>query len=151
MTHRDDLRVHLPAALEGDPRAIERLLAAFRPLVARYCRARLGSTGHSFAAADRVAQRACLAVLSALPAYPDQGRPFLAYLFDITAETVARAGGPRRENPLDGLPAVQRDILVLRTVVGLSTEETAEAVGMSPSRVRLAQHRALAALRTRTD
>jgi len=45
------------------------------------------------------------------------------------------------------LPAKQREILVLRVVVGLSAEETAEAVGTTPGAVRVAQHRALLRLR----
>lgn len=45
------------------------------------------------------------------------------------------------------LPAKQREILLLRLVVGLSAEETAEAVGSTPGAVRVAQHRALAQLR----
>lgn len=45
------------------------------------------------------------------------------------------------------LPATQREILVLRVVVGLSAEETAEAVGTTPGAVRVAQHRALSRLR----
>jgi RNA polymerase sigma-70 factor (ECF subfamily) len=45
------------------------------------------------------------------------------------------------------LPEKQREILVLRVVVGLSAEETAEAVGSSPGAVRVAQHRALTRLR----
>ena len=45
------------------------------------------------------------------------------------------------------LPEKQREILILRVVVGLSAEETAEAVGSSPGAVRVAQHRALARLR----
>lgn len=154
MTHRDDLRTHLPAALGGDPRAIERLLAAFRPIVARYCRARLGGDRGTFRAADEVAQRACLAVLAELPRYPDQSRPFLSFVYGIAAATVdgaiAAARRPRPDHPLDRLPAQQRDVVILRTVVGLSTEETAEAVGMSPAGVRLAQHRALASLRAAT-
>jgi len=36
---------------------------------------------------------------------------------------------------------------VLRIVVGLSAEETAEIVGASPGAVRVAQHRALIRLR----
>jgi RNA polymerase sigma-70 factor, ECF subfamily len=147
MTYRDELRLNLPPALEGDPRAIERLLAAFRPIVARYCRARLGGTGRSYSAADRVAQEACLAVLSALPKYPGQSRPFLAFVYDLTAEVVAHAPGPRAAHPLDALPAAQRDVVILRMLVGLSTEETAEALGMSPGGVRLTQHKALEALR----
>jgi RNA polymerase sigma-70 factor, ECF subfamily len=151
MTYRDDLRSHLRAALEGDPRAIERLLADVRPIIARYCRARLGGThksaGRSYAAADRVAQEACLAVLSRLVDYPGQSRPFLGFVYDIAAEMVARAGGPPSNHPLDSLPTTQRDVVILRMLVGLSTEETAEAVGMSPAGVRLTQHRALARLR----
>ena len=46
------------------------------------------------------------------------------------------------------LPEAQREILILRVAVGMSTEETAAAIGMSPGAVRVAQHRALARLRT---
>jgi RNA polymerase sigma-70 factor (ECF subfamily) len=45
------------------------------------------------------------------------------------------------------LPEKQREILVLRVVVGMSAEETAEAVGSTPGAVRVAQHRALARLK----
>ena len=45
------------------------------------------------------------------------------------------------------LPEKQREIVVLRVVVGLSAEETAEAVGSTPGAVRVAQHRALLRLR----
>jgi len=46
------------------------------------------------------------------------------------------------------LPEKQREILTLRIVVGLSAEETAEAVGSTPGAVRVAQHRALARLKS---
>jgi RNA polymerase sigma-70 factor (ECF subfamily) len=45
------------------------------------------------------------------------------------------------------LPEKQREILLLRVVVGLSAEETADAVGSTPGAVRVAQHRALSRLR----
>ena len=48
------------------------------------------------------------------------------------------------------LPEKQREILTLRIVVGLSAEETAEAVGSTPGAVRVAQHRALARLKSRS-
>lgn len=48
---------------------------------------------------------------------------------------------------LERLPTVQREILVLRVVVGLSAGETARAVGLSPANVRTLQHRALRRLR----
>ena len=48
---------------------------------------------------------------------------------------------------LGTLPPRQREILVLRLVVGLSAQETANAVGLTPTAVRVTQHRALAKLR----
>jgi RNA polymerase sigma-70 factor (ECF subfamily) len=48
---------------------------------------------------------------------------------------------------LNTLPEKQREILRLRVVVGLSAEETAEAVNSTPGAVRVAQHRALSRLR----
>ncbi len=52
---------------------------------------------------------------------------------------------------LDGLLHLlsphQREVLVLRIAVGLSSEETAVATGSTPGAVRVIQHRALARLR----
>ena len=48
---------------------------------------------------------------------------------------------------LSTLPEKQREILILRMVVGLSAEETAEAVGGTAGAVRVAQHRALTKLK----
>jgi RNA polymerase sigma-70 factor (ECF subfamily) len=45
------------------------------------------------------------------------------------------------------LPEKQQEVLRLRVVVGLSAEETAEAVGSTAGAVRVAQHRALTRLR----
>jgi RNA polymerase sigma-70 factor (ECF subfamily) len=168
------------AAVGGDQRALERLLALVRPLVVRYCRARVGRQERSFASADDVAQEVCLAVLTALPGYRDQGRPFLAFVYGIAAHKVAdahRAAARNRAEPvaelpdepdheagpeqramrgelsdrmaalLKVLPDKQREIVVLRVVVGLSAEETADAVGSTPGAVRVAQHRALSRLR----
>jgi hypothetical protein len=45
------------------------------------------------------------------------------------------------------LPAKQREILVLRVMVGMSAEKTAVMVGSMPGAVRVSQHRALARLR----
>jgi RNA polymerase sigma-70 factor (ECF subfamily) len=54
----------------------------------------------------------------------------------------------RMKKLLGVLPEKQREILTLRIVVGLSAEETAEAVGSTPGAVRVAQHRALARLKS---
>jgi RNA polymerase sigma-70 factor, ECF subfamily len=45
------------------------------------------------------------------------------------------------------LPEPQAEILRLRVAAGLSAEETAAVLGMSPGAVRVAQHRALVRLR----
>lgn len=56
--------------------------------------------------------------------------------------------GEQMQHLISLLPRRLQEVLVLRVVVGLSTTETAEAVGMSPGAVRVAQHRALTRLRT---
>ncbi|HEY3481137.1 MAG TPA: RNA polymerase sigma factor ShbA [Streptomyces sp.] len=95
------------AAHAGDPEATEKLLAAIRPLVVRYCRARIGRAERSHISADDVAQEVCLAVLAALPAYQDQGRPFLAFVYGIAQHKVAdahRAAARNRAEPVRDLP-----------------------------------------------
>jgi RNA polymerase sigma-70 factor (ECF subfamily) len=168
------------AAMAGDREAVARLLETIRPLVVRYCRGRLGVTDRSSLSADDVAQEVCMAVLTALPSYRVQGKPFLAFVYGIASHKVIDAhravsrgrsepvpevpdrievtAGPeqralqgeltgRLREMLDTLPDKQREILVLRIVVGLSAEETAQMVGASPGAVRVAQHRALNRLR----
>ncbi|MEV6641873.1 sigma-70 family RNA polymerase sigma factor [Amycolatopsis sp. NPDC051371] len=68
---------------------------------------------------------------------------------DPTGEEVERAAGlDWSAGLLDKLPPRQREILVLRIILGLSAEETAAAVGLaSAGAVRVAQHRALTTLR----
>lgn len=56
-------------------------------------------------------------------------------------------GSNQMRQLLDLLGDKARDIIILRVVVGLSAEETAEALGSTPGAVRVAQHRAIAKLR----
>jgi RNA polymerase sigma-70 factor (ECF subfamily) len=168
-------------AVAGDRGAIRTVLGTVRPIVVRYCRARLGPAQRSGVSADDVAQEVCLAVMTALPRYRDQGRPFLAFVYGIAAHKVAdahraaardlshpvasvpesRSSAPdpeqslievesvsRMNELLAELPPKQREILILRVVVGLSTEETADALAATPGAVRVAQHRALARLKS---
>jgi RNA polymerase sigma-70 factor, ECF subfamily len=79
------------AAAAGDERAIEELMGAVRALVHPYCRARLGSLPGGHHAADDAAQEVCLAVLTALPRYRHEGRPFEAFVYRIAARRVADA------------------------------------------------------------
>jgi RNA polymerase sigma-70 factor (ECF subfamily) len=154
--------------------APERLLAAARPLVVRYCRARLDA-----GSADDVAQDVCVALFKALTDRPPD-RPFPNFVCGIARHKVEAARkaaarqwdepvaelpeeiddspnpehhalrrelGERMANLLRVLPEKQREIVVLRVAVGLSAEETAEVVGSTPGAVRVAQHRALSQLR----
>ena len=171
------------AAICRDPVATQRLVAAIRPFVLRYCRARLGRIDRSFASADDVAQEVCLALVSALPGYRQSGQPFLAFVYGIAQHKVAdahrvvardrslplpevpdrpeTAPGPEQQVLHEELKMViagllatltdkQREIVVLRVMAGLSSEETADAIGSTPGAVRVAQHRALARLRALT-
>ncbi len=52
---------------------------------------------------------------------------------------------------LGRLPHSQQEILRLRVAVGLSAEDTAMALGMTAGAVRVAQHRALAKLRSMVE
>ena len=158
---------------------MDSLLRRINPLVVRYCRARLGRQERTFASADDVAQEVCIAVLKALPNYRDQGRPFQAFVYGIAAHKVADAhraaernksdpvpdlpeepvqgGGPEQrvlqaelaDRLLGALTDKQREIVVLRVVVGLSAKETAKALGLTSVVARIAQHQALTRSRKR--
>jgi len=181
MTEADDeIDLLVDLAVGGDAEAIGALLGRIHPLVVRYCRARLSAGHRSLLTADDVAQEVCMAVLSALPSYRSQGRPFLAFVYTVAGYKVAdahRAGARTRSMPvadvpevmssepgpesaaldadlsvrmgvlLEELPAQQREILMLRIGAGLSADETATALDMTPGAVRVSQHRALAKLR----
>ncbi|MEV6832093.1 RNA polymerase sigma factor ShbA [Amycolatopsis sp. NPDC051102] len=168
------------AARDGDPDAVQALLRLIKPMVVRYCRARIGGRDLSYLSADDVAQEVCLAVLKVLPNYQDRGGSFIYLVRAIAANKVADAfravardrSKPVQElpdRPLEGsnpethmldldlgarlggllalLPPLHREILSLRIVSGLSAQETAEALGISVSHVRITQFRALAKLR----
>ena len=121
-----------------------------------------------------------MAVLTALPTFRHEGRPFLAFVYGICAHKVAdahRVAARSRTYPfaevpdspstdrgpeqrvvahsvshlmgelLGHLPTTQQEIIRLRVGVGLTAEQTAEALGMTAGAVRVAQHRALTKLR----
>jgi RNA polymerase sigma-70 factor (ECF subfamily) len=175
-----DLDVMVDRAVKGDALALDRVLGRIHPVVVRYCRSRMSAGHRSSASADDVAQEVCMAVITALPTFRHEGKPFLAFVYGICAHKVAdahRAAARSRSHSvadvpdapstergpeqrvvanstaavIDGLlgtlPETQQEILRLRVVVGLSAEETAEALAMTAGAVRVSQHRALAKLR----
>ena len=94
-------------AVAGNRDALREVLEIIRPIVVRYCRARVGATERSGLSADDVAQEVCLAAITALPRYKDQGRPFLAFVYGIAAHKVAdahRAAARNRSDPTDVVP-----------------------------------------------
>jgi RNA polymerase sigma-70 factor (ECF subfamily) len=93
-------------AARGQSAAIESLLAQIRPMVVRYCRARLGQVSGQHQVADDVAQEVCMAVLNALPRYRDIGRPFASFVFGIASHKVAdaRRSAARLAIPTEQLP-----------------------------------------------
>ena len=97
------------AAAQGDRAALSRVLVTVRPLVVRYCRARVGSAARGQLSADDVAQEVCLAVMTALPRYQDRGRPFMAFVYGIAAHKVAdahRSAARNRAEPVADVPEV---------------------------------------------
>lgn len=105
----DGIDALVAAAAGGDRTAMHSLLATIRPLVVRYCRARVGRQERTFASADDVAQEVCYAVITALSGYRDQGRPFLAFVYGIAAHKVAdahRSASRNRSEPVADIPEV---------------------------------------------
>jgi RNA polymerase sigma-70 factor, ECF subfamily len=162
----------------GDQDGVEEaVLRALRPVILRYCRARL-----SHHAADDVAQEVCLALMSARHGQQDglsTERTVTAYAFGIAQHKVADAmrASARLAVPFPGLPDIaddrpgpeetvlarwegeqvrrvlaqlpqqQQRLLRLRVVSGFTAAETGAVLGMSAEAVRVAQHRALARMR----
>lgn len=176
----EELDQAVVAAASGDRSALADVLESIRPLVVRYCRARVGATERNLLSAEDVAQEVCIAVMSAIPRYRDEGRPFMAFVYGIAAHKVADAhrgaarvkadpveeipeevsveNGPeqlaldadahrRMTELMSVLPEMQREVLTLRLIVGLSATETADALETTAGAVRVAQHRALARLK----
>lgn len=165
----------LARARSGDRTALDALVVAYRPIVYRYCFARLGNRE----AAEDVTQETLLSLLETLPRCREDERPFAAHAIGVASakigeawrrstqwrecavDTLAGAVDPALEPDaravvseelrhamtlLGRLPGVQREIVLLR-LVGLSADEVAAVFDMTPGAVRVAQHRALTKMR----
>jgi DNA-directed RNA polymerase specialized sigma24 family protein len=126
--------------------------------VRRYCRARLGPVrgvacadrlatavlaqvaGDADSPFDREAYRAAVRAVDEVLASADPGRR-------SAASAPAGTSAARLAAAVEDLPAPVRDVIVLRTFVGLSREEVARALGVSDLTVLRRQHEALRILR----
>ncbi len=90
------------AAARQDPGSREALMAVTRPLVLRYCRARIRGTVGGTSAED-LAQDICIAVLAALPRFRDQGRPFMAFVHGIASRMLSDVHRSRTRHRIDPL------------------------------------------------
>ncbi len=91
------------------------------------------------------AQRHALGREQVVDEVPDSASTALAD--DPEASAVLRLQADHVTLLMEQLPGQQREVLVMRVAVGMSTEQTAAALGMTPGAVRVTQHRALARLR----
>ncbi|HEY7813159.1 MAG TPA: RNA polymerase sigma factor ShbA [Nakamurella sp.] len=94
-------------AVGGEPVAIELLIGRILPVVVRYCRSRMSVGAPSLATADDIAQEACLAILTALPTFRREGKPFLAFVYGIASHKVAdahRSAARTRSMPMAQVP-----------------------------------------------
>jgi RNA polymerase sigma-70 factor (ECF subfamily) len=99
-----------------------------------------GIAAHKVADAMRTASKLAIPT-GDLPDGPDEGPgPEETVVGYIQAE--------RARSLLARLPVQQRELLALRLLNGLTAEETGRVLGMSAGAVRVAQHRALARLRS---
>lgn len=173
----DDLASLVAQARAGGRDALERIVAQLRPRIFRYVLARtvdphaaedvtqevmvtmtqalpryveqgrpftawvFGIAANKLSESRRAVQRRREAPVAAVPdrTAEQSEQPEHVVVRLETAAQVARL--------LETLPARQAEILRLRVAAGLSAEETAAVLDMTPGAVRVAQHRALARLR----
>jgi RNA polymerase sigma-70 factor (ECF subfamily) len=165
--HQRDL---VELARTGDPQAWESLYRNVYPRLLAYARRRLTTAD----AGDAVSEAMTRAV-ARMEQFEWQGGGFDAWLFGILRHVVLDVqrrsgrpappvlGEPAVAGPLDevlgqeeradlwrafsGLVPADREILELRVMAGLTSEEVAGVLGKKPGAVRMAQQRALRRLR----
>ncbi|MBV9291959.1 MAG: sigma-70 family RNA polymerase sigma factor [Frankiales bacterium] len=168
-------------ARAGERDAVEQLVAAMRPPIYRYVLSRLldphladdvtqevmvtmvtalsryvdqgrpfgawvfGIAGNKVSESRRSASRRRESASAILPDQPAD------HALEPEAAVVRLEASARVAALLETLPHQQAEVLRLRIAAGLSAEETAAVLGMTPGAVRVAQHRALARLRATAE
>ncbi|MDQ1737452.1 MAG: polymerase sigma-70 factor, subfamily [Pseudonocardiales bacterium] len=160
----------------GDRDALAELMGSYRPRIYRYCRSRLGDHETAEDVTQEVCmallkalpgQRRAEHTLAAFVFGIAANKVAMHYRgryrrpeqpTDTLPDMLDTAPGPEQlaldgetatyvSTLLSNLPERTRHLLTLRIAAGLSAEDTAQVLGMSPGAVRVAQHRALQQLR----
>jgi RNA polymerase sigma-70 factor, ECF subfamily len=165
---QDSEAAEVRLAKASDPSAWAAWYDRYYPLLYRYAYARLGSSED----AEDVAAQTFLKAIAAIDRYRHQGKPVLAWLYRIARNLVvdrvrdlnkaqqaesaipAASGDPQGmvdsiqlRQALQRLTDEQRDVLVLRYMLGMTSREAAEVLGKSEAAVYSLQVRGTAALR----
>jgi RNA polymerase sigma-70 factor (ECF subfamily) len=103
----DEIDLVVDRAVAGDRAALTELRRRVHPLIVRYCRARLSASHRSLSSADDVAQEVCMAIMTALPTFARDGRPFLAFAYGIASHKIMdahRSAVRSRSHPMAEVP-----------------------------------------------
>lgn len=144
---------------DADDCVQEAFLSAFKALGAFDGRAALGTWLH------RIVVNACLmrmrsrarrpetAIEDLLPRYAEDGHQIAPTRWAEDASVGAERAEVRAlvRAKIDELPEAYRNVLVLRDIEGMDTEESAALLGVTPNAVKIRLHRARQALRTLLD
>lgn len=165
---RREVRLAIARAKQGDRDAIRLLYIRYSGNVYGYLR----SIVRDDREAEDLTQHVFLKLMTAIGKYQDQGVPFSGWLLRLARNVALDHLRRRRPTPteevfdahshnddedarehardlhaaLDSLPDEQRQVMIMRHVVGLSPPEIAERMGRSESSVHGLQHRGRRAL-----
>lgn len=162
------VRFAIARAKEGDREALRLLYVRYSDNVYGYVR----SIVRDEKEAEDITQQVFLKLITAICKYDDRGVPFSAWLLrlsrnaaldhlrrrraipaeevygiDTCADDSALEASRGLQTALDSLPEEQRNVVVLRHVVGLTPPEIAEQMGRSESSIHGLHHRGRKALR----
>jgi RNA polymerase sigma-70 factor (ECF subfamily) len=165
-----------PLAAVGDEEAVEEILRIAHPVVHRYCTSRLESVEHpqdvslalmSALRTYRDEGKSLLSFIFGIAAHKVSDARRRANRLSVPTAQSATAHhtvdideGPEHhvlraelrgemDELVQTLPVRHQQIVFMRIVVGMSAEQTARVLDTTPGAIRVAQHRALAHLRSR--
>jgi RNA polymerase sigma-70 factor (ECF subfamily) len=156
-------------AQQGDPEGIHLLYTRYAPDVLRYVR----SFVHDHHEAEDITQNVFIKLISVIGKYEPREVPFTAWILRVARNAALDHMRARRATPcedvraqddergrlshergqdlrqaLETLPGEQREVLILRHIVGLSPVEIADVLGKTESSVHGLHHRGRLSLKT---